>query len=123
MHQIPLIVGPFPKLSACTAFQHNSPNTPQFKKVSPSVPNPHVLGTTELLVSVVSSWNCNSVLTNSMQHTPSWEANSSSASQETPRSIWSPKVHYRIHKSQLPLPILNQINQVHSPIPLPEDPF
>jgi len=49
MNQIPLTVDPFPKLNASTALQHKSPNTPQIKQVSPSIPNPHVTGTTELL--------------------------------------------------------------------------
>jgi hypothetical protein len=37
-------------------------------------------------------------LTNSMEHSPSWEASRSSASQEIPRDLLNPKVHYRTHK-------------------------
>jgi hypothetical protein len=33
-----------------------------------------------------------------MEQSPSWEANWSSASQEIPRILWNPKVHYRIQR-------------------------
>jgi hypothetical protein len=33
-----------------------------------------------------------------MEQSPSWEANSFSASQEILRILWELKIHYRIHK-------------------------
>jgi hypothetical protein len=58
-----------------------------------------------------------------MEQRPSWEAKSFSASQEIPHILWKLEFHYRIHKSPPPVPTLSQLNPVHTPIPLLEDPF
>jgi hypothetical protein len=58
-----------------------------------------------------------------MEQSPFCEANRFAASQEIPRILYNPKVHYHIHNCLTHVSILSQINQVHTPhIPLPEDP-
>ena len=54
------------------------------------------------------------LLTYSMEQSPSWEANRLSASQENPRILWNPKVYYRIHKCPPPVPMLSQLDPVHT---------
>ena len=51
-----------------------------------------------------------------MEQSPSWESNWFSASQEIPRSLWNMQVHCRIHKFPPPVPILSQLDPIHTPI-------
>jgi len=52
-----------------------------------------------------------------MKQSPSGKANRFSASQELPRILGNSKAHYRIHNSPPPLPILSQLDPVHTPTP------
>jgi hypothetical protein len=75
-----------------------------------------------LLHKCVCSWSLwatkfhtHTILTYSIQHSPSWEANRFAASQQIPRILWNLKVHYRIHKCPPPVSILSQLNPIHTP--------
>ena len=52
-----------------------------------------------------------------MEQSSSWEANWFSATQDIPRILWNPNVHYRIHKCPSPVPILSNTDPVHAPHP------
>jgi hypothetical protein len=52
--------------------------------------------------------------TNYMEQSPSWEADSSTASQEIPCLVWKSYAHYHVQKC-LPLdPIQSNMNPVHA---------
>jgi hypothetical protein len=76
-----------------------------------------------LLQFFVNNNNNNNNNNYSMEWNHTSEAKRFSASQEIPRIVWKPKVHYLFYKFPSPVPILSQIKPVHAPsIPLPEDP-
>jgi hypothetical protein len=49
-----------------------------------------------------------------MEQSSSWEANRFSASQEIPRILWNPKVHYRINKFLPTIYVLSHVDSVHA---------
>ena len=75
-----------------------------------------------VLVDDIVKWNgplsqfCICIFTYCVEQSPSWEGNGFSGSQEISRILWNLKVHYRIHKRPPPVPIMSQLNPVHTPI-------
>jgi hypothetical protein len=49
-----------------------------------------------------------------MEMSPSYEAASPLATLEFSNILWNPNVHYHVHKSPSLIPILGQIDQVHT---------
>jgi hypothetical protein len=49
-----------------------------------------------------------------MELSPSEESGGFAATSELPNILWTPKVHYPVHKSPLMVPVLSQINPVHT---------
>jgi hypothetical protein len=52
-----------------------------------------------------------------MEPSPSWDANSRSATQEVPNIVWNPKIQYRVNNNPSLVTILSQMNPAYIPRP------
>ena len=87
--------------------------TPKFV-YTPAVPRPLFTRSPSTHIgTIMNGTMAHSTAYYSMVQSPSWEANWSAASQETPRISRNPNVHYRTHKRPPPVSILVQPNPVH----------
>jgi hypothetical protein len=53
-------------------------------------------------------------ITNCTELSPYREATSFPHTQDLPSILWNPEVHYRVHESPPPVPILSQTKSVHT---------